>query len=58
MSANNNEQKNKKKKKKSKKRTTYFCIGVCETWVTRNTWNNVIPIHAILKKLKDKHNLK
>lgn len=22
---------------------------VCETWATRNTWNNIIPIHAILK---------
>ena len=49
---------NSEEKKKKKLRTMPFCIGVCKTWVTRNTWNNIIPIHAILKKLRDKYNLK
>ena len=26
--------------------------------MVRDTWNNVIPIHAILKRLRDKYNLK
>ena len=54
---NTNNKRNEEEEKK-KSRTTYFCIGVCKTWVTRNTWNNIIPIHVILKKLRDKYNLK
>lgn len=33
-----------KKKNKKKNRTTYFCIGVYNTWIIRNTWNNVVSI--------------
>jgi len=42
---------NKKKKKKARSRQTYFCVGVSCIW--RNN-----PIHSILKKLRNKYNLK
>ena len=53
------QQKEKKKKKKNdKSRSTHFCVGVCKTWVHRNTFLEMIPVHAILKKLRNKCNLK
>ena len=49
----------KSKEDKKKKRNVYFfCIGTCNTCSLRNTWNNVVPIHVVLKWLRDKYNLK
>ena len=50
--------KSKEDKKKKKRRNIYFCIGTCNTWMLRNTWNNIVPIHVILKRLRDKYDLK
>jgi hypothetical protein len=43
----------KKQKKRDKKRQTYFCIGVSNFWKVKG-----LPIHQILKKLRNKHELK
>jgi len=40
----------KKLKAKERKRAIYFCVGYSKTWL--------IPIHTIIKKLKDRYELK
>ena len=50
--------KSKDDKKKKRNRNTYFCIGVCDTWNLRNSFNGTVPIHTILKWLRDKYDLK
>ena len=50
--------KSKEDKKKKNGRNIHFCIGTCDAWIWRNTWNDIVPIHVILKRLRDKCDLK
>ena len=44
--------KNKEKKRPNKNRQTFFCIGISDAFRGKNA------IHILLKKLRNKHNLK
>ena len=48
---NNSPTENKNEPRKKNNRQTYFCIGFSDIW-------RRVPIHATLKKLRDKFNLK
>ena len=48
----------KDEKKKKKRRNVHFCVGTCDVWIRRNTLNDAVPVHVVLKRLGDKCNLK